>query len=249
MSEVGAPEDFKLELDGPGVHPDTVDSAKLLALAAAYFEFLHKMASDDEMPIAFHGLALQDTFAPPRLKPDDPGYAKQLAASSASYLSGLQAPRGLGSLVGKVLDTLRAFPREYRAKVILGPRQQDLAIPETLQPSAFPVALETMRATVQRVGGAEPKVRLKGIFDLYSFSIDVTREQAKALAEHLYREVDIAIRVTRTGDGRVAFCELREFRPVSDEDPTKALQEWFRPHAEHWDNVSDIAEALGRRDR
>jgi hypothetical protein len=243
------PDDFLLELDGPGVSPQAVDSVRLLAFGSAYLNLLVRMASDEEAPIAFHGLAIEDKCVAIKVKPNDVEYARQLASTSAPYLSGDRLARGLGSHVAAVQESLRAFPKEYKAKVIVGPWTQDLFIPETKPSADLPTAIETMRASVQRVGGSDPRVRFKGLFDRYPFSVDISQAEAMALAPYLYRDVDIVIRVTRSADGKVAFCELMEFQPVSEDNPSEAWRGWFKPHAQYWDKVKDIPGALGRRDR
>jgi hypothetical protein len=249
---MGAPlgnEDLLLELDGPDVHPGTVDSAKLLAFASAYLDLLARMASEEEAPIAFRGLSIIDKCVAIQVRPDDVDYARILAGGSASYLSGDRSPRGLGANVARVQESIRAFPKDYRAKVVVGTWTQDLFIPETKPSSDLPAAIEAMRATVQRIGGADPRVRFKGILDRYPFSVDVSQAEAIALAPYLYKDVEIVVRVIRTAEGRISFCQLMEFHPVSQQDSGEAWREWFRPHAEHWDEVKDIEEALGRRDQ
>ena len=247
MSAPGT-DDFLLELNGPGVAPASVDSAKLLAFASAYLDLLVRMASEEEDPISFHGLHVIDKCVAIQVRPDDIDYARLLASASASYLSGDRSPRGLGVNVARVQESLRAFPKDYKAKVIVGPWVQDLFIPETKPLSDLPAAVETMRASIQRIGGADPRVRFKGMLDRYPFSIDISQAEAIALAPHLYKDVEIVIRVTRTAEGRVSFCELVEFNPISDQDSGAAWRDWFRPHAKHWDDLRDISEALGRRD-
>ncbi|HZL17573.1 MAG TPA: hypothetical protein VFG23_07505 [Polyangia bacterium] len=241
--------DFLLELDGPDVRPASVDSAKLLGFASAYLDLLVRMAGDEEAPISFHGLNIIDKCVAIQVVPDDIDYARVLAGASAPYLSGDRAPRGLGANVARVQESLRAFPKDFKAKVIVGPWVQDLFIPETKPTSDLPTAVETMRANIQRVGGADPRVRFKGLLDRYPFSIDISHAEAIALAPYLYKDVEIVVRVTRTVDGRVSFCELEGFEPISDQDSGAAWRAWFKPHAKYWDDVKDISEALGRRDQ
>jgi len=249
MAAPVGPDDFLLELDGPDVHPASVESAKLLEFASAYLALLGRMATEEEAPISFHGLEIIDKCVAIQVKPDDVDYARILAGASASYLSGDRPPRGLGANVARVQQSIREFPKDYKAKVIVGPWIQPLFIPETKPTSDLPAAIETMRATVQRIGGADPRVRFKGLLDRYPFSVDISQSEAMALAPHLYKDVEIVIKVTRTAEGRAAYCELVSFEPVVTQDAGDAWREWFRPYATHWDDVKDLSEALGRRDQ
>ncbi len=238
------------ELDGPGVHAATVDSAKFLALASSYFDLLIKMAAGEGLSISFRGVAITEKCVALKLVPDNLEYAKELVDTSAVYLSGAQPPPGLGALIDEVRGALRQFPSDCRAKVLAGPWERPLFVPEAEHRPDNPAAIETMRASVLRVGGASPGARLKSALDGESFSVRLRKEQARGLAASLYRDVDVVIKAIRTAEGRIKECELLEFDPVSESlDPASALRDWFQPHVDFWDAVTDIPQTLGRRDR
>jgi hypothetical protein len=242
-------EEFTLELVGPGAEPDTVRSADYLAFVAAYFELLERMSEDDDNPLRFQGVAIENKCIAVRALPNDKESAKRVADISAAYLHGVTPPNGLKSLVNSVRQRFREFGPDYAAKVMIGTWEKPLIVPGEDGEARPPASIETIRATVLRVGGVTPRVRAKARFDREVFSIDLTKDQAQALAPCLYADIDMTVRIQRTVEGVIAFGQLLEFTPVTDEDPSKAMQEWFRPHAEFWDKVTDISEVLGRRDR
>jgi hypothetical protein len=242
--------EFLLEVNGPEVHSSTVDSAKMLEFGAAYVDLLCKMAEEEENPISFTGLSVIDKCAAIQISAQDNAYARQLSSTAAAYIRGRCPPRGLGQPIVRVQESLRAFPREYNFKVINGPWEQPLAVPEVASGPEIPFAIENMRATVLRVGGVEPKVRLKPVLELFTFSASVERDLAKRLGEHLYADIDLVAKVLRTDEGRVTSCTVIAFRVVeSEQDPVEAMRRWYKPYAEYWDKIDDVEGMLRGRDR
>lgn len=242
------PDDVLLEVNGPDVHPWTVDSVKLLEFGSAYLELLQKIAAEEETSMSFRGISIEDKCVALRVQPADAAQARHLADLSTFYVGGHDVPKGLGGHVARVQKSLRAFPLEYEAKVIIGPWAQRIAVPEASGLPDPPFSIESVRATILRVGGAEPRVRVRPVHEAYPFSMHVKVDDARKLGERLYGEADLTIRVLRSSDDRVLSAELIDFDIVSDEDAGEAWRAWFRPYVEHWDQIRDIEGEL-RRDR
>lgn len=51
---------LKLEIDGPGVKPETLDPLVTLELARAYFRLLRRVAEEREVSLELTGLAIED---------------------------------------------------------------------------------------------------------------------------------------------------------------------------------------------
>jgi hypothetical protein len=242
--------DLVLEVDGPNVHPNTVDSTQLLALASSYLELLQKMGSEDDRPIKFTGLQIKDKCVAVYVQPDDSGLARSLADVSSAYLAERRLPQGLPQGLTKsireVQHALRSFPHDHRAKVMVGTWGVDLALPDQIVDPDPAGAVESFRGKIVRVGGKAPKFQVQPAFEETPFSVDVTVEVAQKLAENLYGEVDLVVEIFRSSKGRVYTAKLLEFAIVSDRDPTEAWREWFKPHAQYWDQVDDLEEELTR---
>lgn len=246
--EVG-PDEFVLELDGPDTHPGSVDPAKFLAFASAYFELVKAIGNDEGIEVAFAGLQVNDKCIEIVSRPDNMDKAEVLASESARLISS----DGLGGYLGKRVDSFRAallaFSDRHFAKVSAGLATYDLTARRGDHPENGPYAVEDMRVMVLSAGGDRPTAHLRNVLDRELFVSKVSKEQARAVAAHLYEEMDVIVTACRNAAGKIVTCTLDEFTPLSDADPTEAWREWFRPHREFWDNVTDIESALGRRDR
>ena len=243
--------DILLEVSGPDARPSTVDPAKVLEFGASYLALLTKMAGDEETPISFAGLFIIEKCFAFRMVANDPASVRILSSEAAGYVRGRKYPHGLGEHVVRVQEALRLFPHGYEATVINGPWKQRLRVPDAENVQAPPYSIETIRATVLRVGGLRATVRLKPVLEQHTFTAFVEREQAKELAKHLYCDVDIVIRAARTDDGNIDAdtCRIVEFTRVTDDDPADAMRKWFKPYAEYWDKVEDVEQELRGRDR
>ena len=223
-----------VELDGPGVSPDTVDAVALLRLATAFARLVLKIGALEgrELP-PLTGLAVIDKCAALRL-PVDPGVFEVVASCArrgAAFVRGEQAPPpGLGAAVKELRSALRAVPADNRARVSAGGWQAPLT-PDRPDDGASK-ALATTTIRVRLVGVlSEPKpvARFKRPAQERVFQLDIAADDVPRLGEHIQREMSITAAIHYDRDLDIVGGQLRDFDPVDDAvDPLEALRTWYR---------------------
>jgi len=224
-----------LEIDGPGASPETVDAPALLEFAAAFFQLLKANADEAAEPLSLTHVQVIDKCAAVIVRPDNIALARACADEAIRQVAGSDPPRGLGQLVNRVQAALRQLPSEQRAQVLIGPwRRHVLTEPDT---TAQPMdSILAIRATPIRVGGRQPAVRFRSYLE-EDFTLNTTREVARLIGTHLYREVEIEATVRRAADGTIDGGRLVSFEPVETGDPRAAWREWFRSvGGDEWDD-------------
>jgi len=235
--------DVMLELDGPGISPESVDPSSFLRLASAFFRLLEANAGNAERPLSLSGAAIIDKCVALRARTDNAALAQIHAASALRQIGGEEPPHGLLQLTKEARDSVRSLPAGQQAKVIVGPWARPVPKPPALPLPPFD-AFISIRATLQRVGGKTPAVRFSSAFE-EDFSLQVTPAQACELGAMLYRDVDVEAVVSRDGEGRIEGGELRSYAPVQDEDPRPVWKAWFESvGGAEWDTVEDLNSEL-----
>lgn len=215
-----------LEIDGPGVSPKTVDAPALLEFAAAFFQLLKANADETAEPLSLTHVQVIDKCAAVIVMPDNLELARACADEAVRQVAGSDPPKGAKELVGRVHSALRQLPSEQRARVLIGSWLRHIVT--ELAATADPLdSILAIRATPIRVGGSRPAVRFRSHLER-DFTLDTTREIARSIGAHLYREVEIEATVRRDADGSIGSGRLRSFEPVATGDPRPAWQEWFR---------------------
>lgn len=117
---------------------------------------------------------------------------------------------------------MRALGPGYVASVQVG-RESAKPFPVAVDVSrAPPRSSISLRAKLVRVGGVEPAARFEARAE-DAFTLDVSEEAARALAQHLYREVDLVAVVDRSADGSIESGRLVQFEVLdADTDPRVA---------------------------
>jgi len=235
------PESLRVEVAGEGVEPETVDARAMLELAAAYFEMLAKVAHE---PLTFRGLAIENKCIALASWPSSLEIARSAALDAEAYLTQqIEPDPSLRDSLRRVRAARRALPSGQTAKVIIGPWERRIEVPEDAR-EQWPRAVTSLRAMVMRVGGLKPRVMFQSGSEDSAFSLEVSIDQAHALGGLLYREVDIVASIARSPeDRRIRGGILDEFVVVDDGDARAAWTKWLADSAPQWSEVRDI-EAL-----
>jgi len=235
-----------VELDGPGVSPETVDTLALLRLAETYFRLVGKVAEASSMSLSFRGLRVRDKCAAVRATPNNPELAQLVSVRALRIISGEEsAPRGTEILTSNIRSCLRSLPTGHVARARWGKRPHPLVAPP-LPTEEHPWETVELRAIPVRVGGAEPGARLRSASEGHEFTVTATTEQARRLGAVLYSEVDVELEVCRDFEGRIEAGRVVEVHAVSEDEPAAAWRQWFHANASEWDEIEDVGAELGR---
>jgi hypothetical protein len=243
-----APKEFLLELDGPGVAPENVDTLLLLRLAEASFRLAIKVSETGKTGLSFQGLRVLDKCVAIAAVPNNFRAAKLAGTTAIQIVSGaIGIPRGCEDVVDDVRAHLRRLPSAHKAKLIAGGWSRRMVAPEV--PSAdHPWERTELRARPIRVGGAgaAPRTMLTSDSEPGSFLLDATRDQARKLGAVLYKEVDVVLDVCRDIDGRISQGRIVEVHELGDDEPVTVWRDWFATNGEGWNEVENVLEGLER---
>lgn len=216
-----------LELDGPGVFPETVDAALVLELAAAFFALVQGNAVEDAAPIALRGIEILDKCVAIAVPVDAIELVLPYTEAARLQLIGEQEPpRGLTTIAERGRSALRRLPEDHTAKIITGTWTRALSLPKPRDVQPLDSIL-SIRAVPLRIGGINPLARFRSEFEPEPFTLSVTESLARKLGPYLYKEVDIEAKVGRSADGTIERGRLEEFEPVEGGDPRPAWRAWF----------------------
>jgi hypothetical protein len=242
-------DDLRLEIDGPGVHPETLDPLATLELGAAYLKLLKKIAEEARVDLEFKGLTVQDKCAALQFTPDNPARAEAVAVEAFELLEGGRlTPHVLESVLSGFRSAVNNLPSQQSVTVLVRSRK----LPVRPAPVAKPekrVSSTKLRAVVLQVGGKNPTVRFVSKSEgERPFTVSADKEQARELGALLFELVDAEVQLERNPDGVIAKGRLLKFTPVSAEKNLQAWTDWYKAAASEWDDVEDIEEELGRND-
>ncbi len=222
--------DIKIEIDGPGVSPATVDAPLALEIAAALLGFVQRTASDRDMPLTIRGLSIEDKCVAVVAHVDQGPAVREITREALGYVRGdAPAPRGTGEFVARVRAALKRLPPGQTAAVMMGRWKRRITVATETEPPA-PWSRMAHRARLLRVGGQRPTARFESKYD-GEFSLSVGVDAARLLGAYLYRHLDIEARVVRDADGDIERGELIAWDAIGDEDPATAMRDWFRENA------------------
>jgi hypothetical protein len=254
VSEPENDDDLVVEVDGEGVHLNTLDAPSMLELAGSYFALLQKLAEEREESIDLVGLRAFEKCGSIATRPSDPELARQAALDAHRLLSSWSSPpRGLVQAVQRVRTARAALPSHYTASVKVRGFVRALAPEPAEALHESPYETLSLRAQLMRVGGRKPRAAFKARAELRPFSLDLASEdQAKQLGPYLYKRIDLVAVVVRDAAGNIEAGTLKEFEPLSGDDPARAWREWFRDSGvQSLDaaNDDDFNEGEGRGER
>jgi hypothetical protein len=221
-------DDLVIEVDGAGVHLDSVDASAMLRLTVAYLDLLIRIANENGEEMTFRGLKAVEKCAALGSRPSDVDLARQSTVLASRYLaSGESPPRGLGGAIDEVRRERKALPLGYEAKVRIRGFERVIQAEPDINYRPSPFGTLSVRAEVVRVGGIRPRATFRSKSEIRPFTLDIPQSEAPRLGQCLYGTVDIVAKVARDRDGCIEIGKLKEFFPVSKRDP-QAWRDWFR---------------------
>jgi hypothetical protein len=225
----GDSDELVIEVDGEGVHLATLDAPGVLNLASCYLDLLARCAADLDEMIEFRGLRAFENCGSLGTYPSDPELARRSVLDAARLLASRDRPgHGLKIAVDRVRQARAALPPHYRAIVKFGSIARDISPEPASVLDQTPYATASLRARVQRVGGAFPRATFTSKSEAKVFHLDLRdHAQASDLGIYLYKTVDIVARVGRDPDGNIEEGVLREFYPVGG-DSGSEWADWFK---------------------
>lgn len=241
-------EALKLEIDGPGVHPQTVDPLVTLDLGRAYLRFLNKIADEAEVDLEFKGLGIEDKCAALVFHSNKIAIAERVATDAHRMLSGTQLmPHRVEAAANEFRSAVRALPSGQSVAVLL--RSTRLPIPEQSTVRAQPLrSVTTLRAVLIAVGGKQPTAKFTSKSEgTRPFTVRLADiPTAQKLGAVLFQDMDVEVRVERDEEGLIVAGELVDFTPLTSSDPLASWRAWFKTAASEWDSIDDIDKELGR---
>lgn len=242
------PRDMEIHLNAPGLTPESIDTAGLLRLGAKYLELLQKVAEEQGRELSFSGFRLEPGSARALMLASDEETVVDAADEAARYISGAEVAgaAGVDPLAREVSTAIRRMGVD--GNVVIGPWRRPLA-PRPEAERSLRVEVVSLRATIQRVGGKTPAVRLTSKSEDFPFTLRFEDpDDAPRLGALIYRDADIVATVRRDDDGKILGGALDEFEAVAGGSGVAAWREWFRESCSGWDAVDDVNRELGRRD-
>ncbi len=220
----------------------------MLELSLRYFDLLLRTASEFQLPLTFEGIGMEPGSARCATRVSDAQAADFVQQQAGQFISGLKAPPpALRASTDAVKRVLRALPEGHVASVILLDKRFTLLAGDApvWKP---PPSLTTFRAYLIMVGGKVPKARFTSPYerDGEPFNLDVSADLARRLAQYLYSQLEISVRIQRDEDGKIEGGKLLQYTPVQQGDALEAWRQWYRESAREWDDVVDIERELGR---
>lgn len=240
---------LKLELEGPGLNPDTVDPLLIIGLARSYFELLGEIAKQHGSALNLRGFRIEDKCVAAVTIPHDLNVAHQVATDASRYIGGaLTPPPEVEKKTRAVRRILKSLPMDFHANVLVGPWPKQPLMATRKEVKLPPLEITELRVFMISIGGRRPGARFSSRSEGNKpFSVRVEAEKAKALARWLYSCLDVTVQLERDEFGRIHSGELLEFEPVNEVlDDLEAWKDWFRTEAKGWDEVKDIEAELGR---
>jgi hypothetical protein len=237
----------KLEIDGPGITPQTVDAVAAIEIARAYFHLLIKFAAEHDEKLVFKGLGVEDKCVALTSSPSNPSVAEYGAFEVQRMLEkGLRPSKKLEGSYNALREALLLLPKDQRANALVSGKKLRL----TAQPvEEFHSHVSATKLRV-RVVGIEGINRFRARFVSESedraFYLDVSESQAMDLAKSFQQEVEATVRLRRDSLGSIAGGELIEAKTIGPRgQAVEAWREWLAENAGDWEDVDDIEQALG----
>jgi hypothetical protein len=170
------------EVDAPGVHTTNVRTAAFLEAAAAYFALLEATAKSAGRELRIYGVAVVEKCAAVIAKTSSPDDALAAAQDAQAILGRDEPPHGYGAVVSRLRGAMFVLDG-HRARARVGREIMDLPVHHEGR-SRAPFGTISLRATLLRVGGSEPRARFKAIGE-EDFTVELATEAvAQALAPH-----------------------------------------------------------------
>ena len=95
-------DELVIEVDGEGVHLETLDAKGMLTLASSFLELLEAIADERDEKIEFTGLRAFEKCGSIATYPSDVELARQVALDAYKLLASHERPRGLAQKLDRV---------------------------------------------------------------------------------------------------------------------------------------------------
>lgn len=249
-STEGGDEVVQVELDGPGISPESVDALQLLRVAESYLALVAKLGHVHDAPVTLTGVQIVDKCVAVRTYPTDMMRAVVFCKQATRVIAGAEeAPRGTERFAAAAREALRELPKTTKARVLAGKFAVPLVAPPQEDLRDHPWEQTQLRATLLRTGGARPVAQFRSLDDGGLFSLELQSEaKARELGQHLYKEVELEALVSRGLEGGIERGELIDLHELSDAPPVETWRAWFEQNAPEWKDVADVLGELGRDD-
>lgn len=236
-------ESIAVEIDGPGLHKDTIDPRVALPLLVAYFRALDFVAKERlGLKLELHGLDIEEKCMLARSHGDRDVLVPTAHALGDALVDPDEHARPIRALGGEIQ---RMHDEGMTVSVHVGGLAPVLLTVSPENRSAT-VEVTEIHAVVMRSGGAQPVVDLLDVVTDSTLQLSATRELASKLAKHLYEEAVIFAEVTTDHATGKRTGIIDSFRPVPRADPQEAWREWFQRNAAEWNDVDDVDAELDR---
>lgn len=216
-------------------------------MGASYLDLLGRIATEQGHELAFHGLQVETTRSISAfVRTNNVDAARDAADEAAPYVSGEEraASAGIEPLARQVSAAVRDLGAT--AEVIIGPWKRAI-MPRGEREPVVRDEILAARATVLRVGGAVPAVRLEALGEHFPFTLKIEdKSWTPKLGAHIYREVDIVASIRRDADDKIIGGTLDEYTVVEEGSGVDAWREWFQRSCSGWGDVDDVLRELGR---
>jgi hypothetical protein len=226
--------------------PDNFDVVGAMNYVSALLDLIAGLADKQREPLSFLGMSIVPGSVAFCVHVDRPEIAWRLADAAGDLVGGrVLAPHGLRTRVARVIDSIAKLPSGVIPVVKVGENKVVIGAPHH-DKQARTVEEAELRVRVYRVGG-EP-ARLSAIADVDgAFTASLTHELAEAIANHLYKEIDLVATIERAEDGKIVDAIVHQFHPVEEADSeAQVWRDWFAVAGAGWDDVEDIEAELER---
>lgn len=236
-----------VEIDGPDIHPASIDPGSALGLAAAVLSALDALAKASGRDVTFTGLQVVDKCAALVTYSSDEAATRRDAQDLHAMLKGeKQTPKGLGRQVARISRVIDDLPDHMSAVLRVGYGSLD-PVEVTLRGSRVGAtryeSQETLRCRLTGLDTDPARVKVTNVLSGEKLSLKATNEQVEAFAGNLRAEFDITAVVKRSTieeEGIVLKGELLEFAVVPEGPVSlKALRAWYRDTGKPWDGLGD----------
>lgn len=229
---------FELEVDVDGVHPNNVDAVSFLQYAAIYLEGLQLVARLSDGELTFTGLEIVDKCVAVRSRANNADLSWNAVGQLDNFVAGTVAPprkyrlishtRALIASRERFVSTLPKPARKtVRTVVRVDEHVSQLRLPPEPAADQFRYrTIETIRAKVERLAGAELKVRLVPVLGR-PFIVELSSEkQALEVRHYWLDEVDVDVEVERDLGGEILKGRLLRFNPLEEGSGVELWRSW-----------------------
>lgn len=238
-----------LEVDGPDLHPTTIDTHAAIALADAFVHLLDKAAEAYGASLGLRGFQVIDKCHCTVIKTSDPKAARTIVEHVETIIGGGRVPpvKGLAPAANKLRTVLRKFGPGHSFKLSLGEWERVLD-PQDSPQDLMPESVTTLRARLVRIGVSPDRAKFEAGSELDPFTLSITRDQALAWSRFLGQDVDIEVSIKRGPLDNIEDGYVLNLYPMDNNASPDAWLEWLTSNGRHWDDVEDHLKELGRHD-